>query len=149
MPSEAKLENFWIWTLKKQNIKEIICQAKWGQKNMEKLNRPKNAQFGASKPGVKGGLGPPSTPLDPRLLIHWIPWKSWKEIPNEQISLNQNQKSFSWNHHLAELATDNWTVSFIWCTKNRSESILLSQKHLMSYLSEAVYWFYISAKGLP
>ena len=39
MLSEARLENFRIWTLKKDHIKEIICQAKRGKKIMEKLNR--------------------------------------------------------------------------------------------------------------
>ena len=40
MPSEARLENFWIWTIQKQDIKEIICQVKRGKKKiMEKLNR--------------------------------------------------------------------------------------------------------------
>ena len=59
MLSEARLENFWIWTLKKQHIKEIICQ---------KIKQgPKMLNFGASKPRVKGEepgpQGPPgSTP---------------------------------------------------------------------------------------
>ena len=35
MPSEVTLEIFWIWTMKKQNIKEIICQAKQGKKNYD------------------------------------------------------------------------------------------------------------------
>ena len=32
------------------------------KKIMEKLNRAKNAQFGASKPRVGGGPGPPGPP---------------------------------------------------------------------------------------
>ena len=40
MPSKARLENFSIWTMNKQHIKEIIWRVKWGQKIiMEKLNR--------------------------------------------------------------------------------------------------------------
>ena len=48
--------------MKKQYMKEIICQAKQGKKTiMEKLNRaPKMLKFGASKSRVKEG-----GPLDP------------------------------------------------------------------------------------
>ena len=33
MRGKERLENFWIWIMKKQNIKEIIYWAKWGKKN--------------------------------------------------------------------------------------------------------------------
>ena len=36
MPSEARLETFSIWTMKKQHIKEIICRAKQGKKKLWK-----------------------------------------------------------------------------------------------------------------
>ena len=63
MPSEARLENFWIWTLKKQHIKEIICRVKWSKKNYGKIKKgPKMLNFGASKPRVKGGPGPRGPP---------------------------------------------------------------------------------------
>ena len=64
MPSKARLENFWIWALKKQHIKEIICWVKWGKKKIvEKLNRAQKCSiFRASKPRVKGGARAPAPP---------------------------------------------------------------------------------------
>ena len=64
MPSEARLENFSIWTMNKQHIKEIICRAKRGKKKiMEKLNRAQKCSIlGPQNLGSGGGPGPPGPP---------------------------------------------------------------------------------------
>ena len=63
MSSEVRLENFWIWTLKKQHIKEIICRAKRGKKIMEKLNRAQKCSIlGPQNLGSRGGPGPRGPP---------------------------------------------------------------------------------------
>ena len=75
IPSKARLENFWIWTLKKQLIKEIICQA---NKIMEKLNRAqKCSMLGPQNLGSRGegrAHGPPpgSAPGQVRLKLIYI-----------------------------------------------------------------------------
>ena len=67
MLTEARLENFSIWTMKKQHIKEIICWAKRGKKIMEKLNRTQKCSIlGPQNLGSRGGPGP-RAPLDARL----------------------------------------------------------------------------------
>ena len=69
-PSKARLANFWIWTIKKQHIKDIICWAKWGPKKLWKNETgPKMLNFGASKPRVGGGGGRPPEP--PRIRT-WV-----------------------------------------------------------------------------
>ena len=73
MLREARLHNFWIWTTKKLNIKEIICPAKQGKKNYGKTKCcPKCSIFTASKPRV-WGAGP--RPLNPHLIKSTHP--SW------------------------------------------------------------------------
>ena len=64
MPSEARLENFSIWTMNKQHIKEIICRAKRGKKKiMEKLNRAQKCSIlGPQNLGSRGGPGPRGPP---------------------------------------------------------------------------------------
>ena len=64
MPSEARLEHFLIWTMKKQHIKEIICRAKQGKKKiMEKLNRAQKCSIlGPQNLGSRGGPGPRAPP---------------------------------------------------------------------------------------
>ena len=57
MPSEVRLENFWIWTIKKQNIKEIISQVKQGQKKMEQLNRAQKRSI-LGPQNLEGGSPP-------------------------------------------------------------------------------------------
>ena len=39
MPSEVRMENFWIWTMKKQNIKKYYAKQSEAKKIMEKLHR--------------------------------------------------------------------------------------------------------------
>ena len=63
MPSEVRLENFWIWTLKKQHIKEIICWVKRGiKKIMEKLNRAQKCSILGPQNLVLRGGRPRDTP---------------------------------------------------------------------------------------
>ena len=74
MPSEARLENFSIWTLKKEHIKEIICRAKRGKKIMEKLNRAQKCSILGPQNLGSGGArapGPPGPPLDPHLKVSY------------------------------------------------------------------------------
>ena len=59
--SEVRLENFWIWTMKNQNI---IARQK---KNMEKLNRAQKCSIlGPQNLGSRGPRAPASPP-DPHL----------------------------------------------------------------------------------
>ena len=66
--SEARLENFFkIWTMKKQNIKEMIYRAKRGKKIMEKLNRAQKCSIlGPQNLGSMGWVRAPRIPLDPQ-----------------------------------------------------------------------------------
>ena len=77
MPCEARLENFWLWTMKKQHIKEIIYQAKWGKKKiMEKLNRAqKYLILEPQNLGLRGARTPWSPGSAPGLLqdFNWNP----------------------------------------------------------------------------
>ena len=73
MLSEARLKIFWIWTLKKQHIKEIICQAKWGKKSREKLNRAQKCSIlGLQNIGSRGGARAPGGPPPGSAPVHSI-----------------------------------------------------------------------------
>ena len=64
MPSEARLENFWILIVRNSKIlKKKYAERSEAKKIRKKLDRaPKMLNFGASKLGVREGPGPPGPP---------------------------------------------------------------------------------------
>ena len=109
MPSEARLQNFSIWTMNKQHIKEIICRAKRGKKKiMEKLNRAQKCSIlGPQNLGSGGGARAPGAP----------PWiRTWDLLKSGRLA-------FDWKAFLFQDDTEKVLILSVDNYRNASAKI--------------------------
>ena len=107
MLREARLENFWIWTMKKQNIKEIICI-------ICSILGPQN--LGSREGGWPESPGPHPRSAPGTLLPtspNWRRYFTWYSLQKSSLPFHANRFSFLFKPNFRESVLINETILFL------------------------------------